>query len=71
VTSSRELNGSQRDQVIEKVRQMTNASGVELQATVDENILGGVIIRVGSQVIDASLRSQLRRISLKLAGAIA
>ena len=71
VISSRELTGSQCDQVVAKVKHMTGATGVELKTIVDESVLGGVIIRVGSQVIDASLRSQLRRIGLKLAGAIA
>ncbi|MEM6754144.1 MAG: F0F1 ATP synthase subunit delta, partial [Cyanobacteria bacterium P01_C01_bin.38] len=31
-------------------------------------IIGGVIIKVGSQVIDSSLRGQLRRLSLSLKG---
>jgi F-type H+-transporting ATPase subunit delta len=48
---------------------MTNAKSVELETTIDADLLGGVIIKVGSQVIDASLRGQLRRISYKLAGA--
>jgi F-type H+-transporting ATPase subunit delta len=42
---------------------------VELDTKIDRELIGGVIIRVGSQVIDASLRGQLRRISLRLSGA--
>jgi F-type H+-transporting ATPase subunit delta len=42
---------------------------VELKTTVNADIIGGVIIKVGSQVFDSSLRGQLRRISLSLGDA--
>jgi F-type H+-transporting ATPase subunit delta len=45
---------------------MTNAHEVELDTKIDRDLIGGVIIKVGSQVIDASLRGQLRRLSLRL-----
>ncbi len=48
---------------------MTNAREVELETRIDPDIIGGVIIKVGSQVIDASLRGQLRRLSLRLTSA--
>lgn len=35
----------------------------------DPDLIGGVIIKVGSQVFDASLRGQLRRISVSLGAA--
>jgi F-type H+-transporting ATPase subunit delta len=46
---------------------MTQANSVELSVQVDPSLLGGLIIKVGSQVIDASLRGQLRRIGMQLA----
>lgn len=66
VTSVTELNQSQRDRVKEQVKSMTNARDVELETTLDPNLIGGVVIKVGSQVLDASLRGQLRRISFNL-----
>jgi F-type H+-transporting ATPase subunit delta len=42
---------------------MTNAHQIELDTKLDPELIGGVIIKVGSQVIDASLRGQLRRLS--------
>lgn len=66
VTTARDLNDGQRRELEEKVRAMTQAQGVELKTTVDPSILGGVIIRVGSQVLDASLQGQLRRIGVSL-----
>lgn len=66
VTSSVELNDSQTEAVREKVIALTGANQVELEKHIDSDILGGVIIRVGSQVFDASLRGQLRRLGLNL-----
>lgn len=66
VTSAIELNDGQRNAVVEKVKTMTGAESVELQSSVDSDLIGGVIIKIGSQVVDASLRGQLRRIALDL-----
>lgn len=69
VTSTVELTEEQQQTVREKVKAMTNAREVELETKLDPDLIGGVIIKVGSQVIDASLRGQLRRLSLRLSSA--
>lgn len=69
VTSAVELTENQQQAVREKVMAMTNAHQVELDSKIDPELIGGVIIKVGSQVIDASLRGQLRRLSLRLSSA--
>ncbi|MGD1920585.1 MAG: ATP synthase F1 subunit delta [Pleurocapsa sp.] len=66
VTSATELNDEQKGKIVEKVKGIVEARDVELKATVDPSLIGGVIIKVGSKVIDASLRGQLRRISVSL-----
>lgn len=66
VTSAVELTEAQQQAVREKVIAMTNARQVELDTKLDPDLIGGVIIKVGSQVVDASLRGQLRRLSLRL-----
>ena len=66
VTSATELNQTQRHSVVEKVKEMTNAQAVELKTKIDPDLIGGVIIKVGSQVLDASIRGQLRRMSISL-----
>ncbi len=66
VTSAVELSQEQRQSVIEKVKAMTTAQEVELDSKIDPDLIGGVIIKVGSQVVDASLRGQLRRIGISL-----
>lgn len=69
VTSTVELSEAQQQSVREKVIAMTGARQVELETKLDPELIGGVIIKVGSQVIDASLRGQLRRLSLRLGSA--
>lgn len=69
VVSAVELNDGQKDAVCQKVKSLVGAQHVELETRIDPDVLGGVIIKVGSQVIDASLRGQLRRIGLRLTNA--
>ncbi len=66
VTSAVELSEEQRQAVSERVKTMTGAQSVEIETRVDPDLIGGVIIQVGSQVVDASLRGQLRRIAVNL-----
>jgi len=66
VSSVRELTAEQQQIIREKVIAMTGARQVELAAKLDADLIGGVVIKVGSQIVDASLRGQLRRISLRL-----
>jgi F-type H+-transporting ATPase subunit delta len=70
VTAAAELSESQRQQVTERVKAMTGARDVELELSYDPELIGGVIVQVGSQVLDASLRGQLRRMSLQMSGAV-
>lgn len=69
VTATVPLNEAQEGTVREKVQAMTGARQVELEVNIDPELIGGVIIKVGSQVIDASLRGQLRRIGFSLSKA--
>jgi F-type H+-transporting ATPase subunit delta len=66
VASTIELSDAQRESVIRKVKEMSQATEVELETKIDPELIGGVIIKVGSQVLDASIRGQLRRIGVSL-----
>jgi F-type H+-transporting ATPase subunit delta len=52
-------------------RQLAAAVGqtVKLSTTVDPNLLGGLVVRVGSRMIDASIRTKLHQLELVLKGA--
>lgn len=66
VTSAVQLSESQQATLRQKVTELTKARSVELAIKVNSDLIGGVIIKVGSQVIDASIRGQLRRLSSRL-----
>jgi F-type H+-transporting ATPase subunit delta len=70
VVTATELNDSQREAVTNKVKSMTGASQIELSTRLDSDLIGGVIIKVGSQVLDGSIRGQLRRLSNSLLSSI-
>lgn len=69
VTSAVGLSEEEQNRISAKIQQLTGAASVEIQTKIDPEIIGGVIIKVGSQVYDASLRGQLRRISFSLLNA--
>lgn len=68
VTSAAALTRSQEDVIADQVKKMTKADRVELDITTDTDLIGGVVIKIGSQVFDASLKGQLRRIGVGLMG---
>ena len=66
VVSAVELSDEQKETVRQKVQRMTEAKSIELASRIDPDLIGGVVIQIGSQVLDASIRGQLRRIGLQL-----
>ena len=68
ITSAVRLYDGEAEKLEVKVKALTGANAVELETKIDPDIIGGVIIKVGSQVYDASLRGQLRRITLGMLG---
>jgi ATP synthase F1 delta subunit len=68
VTSAIELDKSVVKQVGEEIEKQTGRK-VKLSATVDEDVLGGLVLRVGNVVLDASLRSKLEKMRREIARA--
>lgn len=66
VTAAMELSDEQKEAIKQKVVGLTGARQVDLDIEIDPSLLGGLIVKVGSQIIDASLRGQLRRIGMQL-----
>lgn len=46
-------------------RKLSNKKTVELQASVNPDLIGGFVLNVGDRQIDASIRSKLRALKLK------
>jgi F-type H+-transporting ATPase subunit delta len=44
-------------------------SKVAVEVRVDPGLLGGLVVKIGSRMVDASLRSKLHRLQLAMKGA--
>ena len=69
VVSAQPLSEEQQAQLNTKVQAITGTKAVEFDLHVDPALIGGFIVSMGSQVIDASLSGQVRRLGLALAKA--
>lgn len=58
VTAARKMSDAQRKALAKTLKEAIG-SEVRLNVTVDENIIGGLVVRVGSKMIDTSIRSRL------------
>ena len=70
VTSAVELDKATVSQIGDRIAEQTGRK-VELSSTVEPDILGGIIVRVGNQVLDASVRNRLEQLRKQVARAAA
>jgi F-type H+-transporting ATPase subunit delta len=68
VTSAVQLDPGIVKEVGEQIEEQTGKS-VELSSTVDESILGGLVLQVGNMVLDASIRNRLEKLRKIVASA--
>lgn len=57
------LSYEQEELLITKLKEVTEVKEIQLVRKIDKDILGGMIIQIGSQVIDMSIKGKLRQIS--------
>ncbi len=57
------LNDLQKEAVQKKLKHMTASNEVRLIEQVDSDLIGGLIVKIGSKVIDMSISGQLSQIS--------
>ena len=65
VTTSEPLTAEEEAMVREKLATMTGNT-IEITSTVDPDIIGGIVVRIGDQVIDGSVRNKLERMRTRL-----
>ena len=58
VTSAQELTEAQSDKLAQTLKARMGKD-VKINATVDESLIGGLVVKVGSKMIDTSIRSRL------------
>ena len=68
VVTAYKLDNKQLDALSAKLKSMVG-SDVNLESDVDEELLGGMVVKVGSRMVDSSLRTKLQRLELSLKGA--
>jgi F-type H+-transporting ATPase subunit delta len=68
VTSAVELDKSIVKRVGDEIARQTDRE-IDVRSEVDERILGGLVLRVGNMVLDASLRNKLERLRKEVAAA--
>lgn len=60
------LSYKQEEDLISKLKEFTGFNEIRLIKKIDKSILGGLVLQIDSQVIDISLKGQLRQISNNL-----
>lgn len=65
VTSAKPLSDMQREALANNLKSAFGKD-VKIDAHVDPSLLGGLIVKVGSKMVDASLKSKLERLELAM-----
>jgi F-type H+-transporting ATPase subunit delta len=67
VVSAKKLSAAQIEAVGVAVKSAVG-SDVSITERVDPSLIGGMIVRIGSRMVDSSLRSKLQRLRLAMKG---
>ena len=67
VTAAKALSDGQVDAVIDALRR-TVGGKVAVDVKIDPGLLGGLVVKVGSRMVDSSLRTKLQRLQLAMKG---
>jgi F-type H+-transporting ATPase subunit delta len=67
VTSAAPLSEGQKASLVDALKKAVGRN-VDIVSKVDPSILGGLIVKVGSRMVDSSLKSKLQRLKLAMKG---
>ena len=68
ITSAEELNDEQRKNITEQLKN-TLGKKLSLNFMVDKKIIGGLVVKVGSKMIDTSLANKINKLKIAMKGA--
>jgi F-type H+-transporting ATPase subunit delta len=68
ITSAHTLTNAQLDTLRAQLKAAVG-SDVQIDAKVDPSLLGGLIVKIGSRMIDSSLRTKLQNLKFAMKGA--
>ena len=66
VTVAEKLNDKNLDALKSALKSVTGGKDIDLEVEVDPAIIGGLIVKVGSRMVDSSLRTKLNSIKLAM-----
>ena len=66
VVSASEMSEGQQEALVTKLKSMANVKEVKLDIQVDESLIGGFTVQIGSRIIDTSIQGQLRKLASHL-----
>lgn len=67
VTAATDLSAEQTASLTDQIRKAVGAK-VSVRVTVDPELIGGIVVKVGSRMVDASLRTKLNKLQLAMKG---
>jgi F-type H+-transporting ATPase subunit delta len=65
IRSALRLGDEEREAIVARLRELTGTK-IETSEQVDESLIGGVAVRIGDTLYDASIRSRLERLRARL-----
>jgi F-type H+-transporting ATPase subunit delta len=65
VRTAMPIEDAQRDAVIQRLHELTGDE-IQINEVVDESLIGGITVRIGDLLYDASVRSRLERLRARL-----
>ena len=66
VTIAEKLNAKNFDALKSALKSITGSKDIDLDVTVDPAIIGGLVVKVGSRMVDSSLRTKLNAIKFAM-----
>ena len=67
ITAAQTLSKAQQDALVDQLRRVVG-SRVAIDLKVDPSLLGGMVVKIGSRMVDGSLKGQLQRLQLSMKG---
>ena len=68
VTTSFELDKAQQNKVESAISNATGVKKIVLSTNVDETLIGGLIVQIGSKMIDNSIKTKLNNLEIAMRG---
>jgi F-type H+-transporting ATPase subunit delta len=68
VISAVPLDASHEADIMEAIASVTKSDKIALETSVDPSLIGGLVVRIGSRMIDTSIKTKLNRLEAAMKG---